>query len=48
MTNSEDFIQELIDLDKKHFFHPTSPIKQQQEQGPAFIFVEGRKGIHLL
>lgn len=41
-----DFIQTLAELDKKHFLHPTSPIKQQQEQGPAFIFTEG-KGIHL-
>ncbi|MBU8877507.1 aspartate aminotransferase family protein [Bacillus sp. FJAT-29790] len=46
MTNRVDIIQELTDLDKKHFFHPTSPIKQQQEQGPAFIFTEG-KGIYL-
>ncbi|QCJ42901.1 aspartate aminotransferase family protein [Bacillus sp. S3] len=46
MTRSNELVQELIDLDKKHFFHPTSPIKQQQEQGPAFIFTEG-KGIHL-
>lgn len=36
----------LIDLDKKHFIHPTSSIKQQQEQGPAFIFEEG-DGIYL-
>lgn len=40
------FIQELTALDKKHFLHPTSPIKQQQEQGPSFIFTEGR-GIYL-
>lgn len=37
---------ELAELDKKHFFHPTSPIKQQQERGPDFIFTEG-KGVHL-
>lgn len=36
----------LIELDKKHFIHPTSSIKQQQEQGPAFIFTEG-EGIYL-
>ncbi|VEF47108.1 aminotransferase [Bacillus freudenreichii] len=36
----------LVELDKKHFLHPTSPIKQQQEDGPAFIFTEG-KGIYL-
>ncbi|MBP2239634.1 adenosylmethionine-8-amino-7-oxononanoate aminotransferase [Cytobacillus eiseniae] len=39
-------IKELMDLDKKHFLHPTSPIKQQQDQGPSFIFTEG-KGIYL-
>lgn len=36
----------LVELDKKHFLHPTSPIKQQQEEGPAFIFTEGN-GIYL-
>jgi putrescine aminotransferase len=39
-------IQELVELDKKHFIHPTSSLKQQQEQGPAYIFTEG-KGVHL-
>lgn len=39
-------VQELADLDKKHFLHPTSSIKQQQENGPAYIFTEG-KGIYL-
>jgi putrescine---pyruvate transaminase len=39
-------IKELQELDKKHFLHPTSSIKQQQEQGPAFIFTEGQ-GIYL-
>lgn len=38
--------QELSELDKNHFLHPTSPIKQQQDGGPAFIFTEG-KGIYL-
>ena len=38
--------QELVDLDKKHFLHPTSSIKQQQENGPAIIFTQG-KGIYL-
>jgi putrescine aminotransferase len=37
---------ELIELDKKHFIHPTSPIKQQQEQGAQFVFEEGN-GIYL-
>lgn len=38
--------ENLAELDKKHFIHPTSSIKQQQEQGPAFIFTEG-DGIYL-
>lgn len=46
MTQSEKLVEELRDLDKKHFFHPTSPIQQQQDQGPAFVFTEG-KGIYL-
>lgn len=37
---------ELIELDKKHFLHPTSPIKQQQEKGATFIFDKG-EGIYL-
>lgn len=40
------YIQQLEALDKKHFFHPTSPIQQQQQQGPAFIFTKG-EGIYL-
>lgn len=38
--------EELVALDKKHFIHPTSPIQQQQEQGPAFIFTKG-EGVYL-
>ncbi|SDI80953.1 aminotransferase family protein [Alteribacillus bidgolensis] len=45
MTN-EQKTQELAALDKAHFIHPTSPIKQQQEHGPSFIFTEG-KGVYL-
>ncbi len=41
-----DYIRELEELDKKHFLHPTSPIQQQQQQGPAFIFTKG-EGIYL-
>ncbi|MED4204842.1 aspartate aminotransferase family protein [Neobacillus mesonae] len=36
----------LVDLDKKHFIHPTSSLKQQQESGAPFIFTEG-KGVYL-
>lgn len=38
--------EKLIELDKKHFIHPTSSIKQQQEEGPAFIFTKG-EGVYL-
>ncbi|HET7627274.1 MAG TPA: aspartate aminotransferase family protein [Bacillales bacterium] len=37
---------ELHELDKNHFLHPTSSIKQQQEEGAKFIFEEG-DGIYL-
>ncbi|KAB2334856.1 aspartate aminotransferase family protein [Cytobacillus depressus] len=46
MIKDKNRIQELMELDKKHFLHPTSPIKQQQDEGPSFIFTEG-KGVHL-
>lgn len=45
MTN-EKLIQELSELDKKHFLHPTSSPKQQQADGPAKIFEKG-EGIYL-
>ena len=45
MTNKA-LKQELAALDKKHFIHPTSNMKQLQEEGPAFIFTEG-DGIYL-
>lgn len=38
--------QELMELDQKHFLHPTSPIQQQQDLGPAFIFTKG-EGVFL-
>lgn len=38
--------EDLIAYDKQHFIHPTSNLKQQQEEGPAFIFTEG-DGIYL-
>lgn len=37
---------ELIELDKKHFLHPTSSIQQQQQDGPAIIFKKA-KGIYV-
>jgi putrescine---pyruvate transaminase len=42
----ENYIRELEELDKKHFLHPTSPIQQQQADGPSFIFSKG-EGIFL-
>ncbi len=37
---------ELVELDKKHFLHPTSSIQDQQQSGTPLIFTEG-KGIYL-
>src|SRR5699024_9393230 len=39
-------LKDLIELDKKHFIHPTSSIQQQQEAGPKLIIEEGA-GIYL-
>ena len=38
--------ERLIELDKKHFIHPTSSIQQQQEFGPKIIIEKG-EGIYL-
>ena len=46
MAKKRDDLYLLEELDKKHFLHPTSSIKDQQEAGPAFIFKKG-KGIYL-
>ncbi|MBP1931408.1 aspartate aminotransferase family protein [Ammoniphilus resinae] len=46
MTISEEYIKYLRELDKKHYLHPTSSIRQQQENGPAFIFTDG-EGVYL-
>ncbi|MFD1361755.1 aminotransferase family protein [Lentibacillus salinarum] len=39
-------LKNLVELDQKHFIHPTSSIQQQQQEGPAFIFEKG-DGIYL-
>lgn len=39
-------MSDLFELDKKHFIHPTSSIKQQQEKGAKVIIEEG-EGIYL-
>ncbi len=46
IVTNEQLKKELTDLDKQHFIHPTSNMKQLQEDGPAFIFTEG-DGIYL-
>lgn len=46
-TNQGGIIMKnLIELDKKHFIHPTSSIQQQQEKG-AKLIVEKGEGIYL-
>lgn len=45
-TVNKSLEQELTELDKKHFMHPSSSLKQIQEKGPGFIFTEG-EGIYL-
>lgn len=44
MTNLSK--EQLMELDKKHFLHPTSNLSQQQEEGPAIIFKKG-EGIYV-
>ncbi len=39
-------MKNLVELDKKHFIHPTSSIKDQQEKGPKLIFEKG-EGVYL-
>lgn len=46
ITHGKSLKEELVELDKKHFIHPTSNMKQLQENGPTFIFTEG-DGIYL-
>ncbi|MEK4028551.1 aspartate aminotransferase family protein [Pseudobacillus sp. FSL P4-0506] len=38
--------ENLVEWDKKHYFHPTTPLKDQQANGPAHIFTKGH-GIHV-
>lgn len=39
-------MQQLIELDKKYVIHPTSSLKQQQEDGSSLIVTEGN-GVYL-
>src|SRR5690625_2790590 len=41
IITNEQLKQELVELDKRHVIHPTSNMKQLQEEGPTFIFTEG-------
>ncbi|UAC48860.1 aspartate aminotransferase family protein [Bacillus aquiflavi] len=45
MIGQQANVKKLIELDKKHFIHPTSSLKQQQENGPAVIFREGQGAV---
>ncbi|PWW20777.1 putrescine aminotransferase [Cytobacillus oceanisediminis] len=46
VTYNKEQIKNLQELDKKHYLHPTSSLKQHQENGPKRIFTES-KGIYL-
>ncbi|WP_368654230.1 aspartate aminotransferase family protein [Ornithinibacillus sp. 4-3] len=46
IEKAQEKYEELAGIDKKHFMHPTTSFKQHQEQGPGFIFTEG-KGVYL-
>jgi len=46
VIQTQNSIDELNRLDKKHFIHPTSSLKEQQEKGPAIIFQKG-EGVFL-
>ncbi|MUV37447.1 Putrescine--pyruvate transaminase [Lentibacillus sp. JNUCC-1] len=39
--NRTDLHNELVALDQAHFLHPTSSLKQLQDDGPSLIFTEG-------
>ncbi|WP_164215875.1 aspartate aminotransferase family protein [Virgibacillus sp. YIM 98842] len=46
MSDKKHKLKVLTELDKQHFIHPTSSMKQLQEEGPVFLFTEG-EGIYL-
>ncbi|MDY7221571.1 aminotransferase family protein [Halalkalibacterium halodurans] len=46
MKKNDETSRNLIGLDQQHFIHPTSSMQQQQQHGPAHIFVRG-KGVYL-
>ncbi|MFC7392958.1 aspartate aminotransferase family protein [Scopulibacillus cellulosilyticus] len=44
--STKNRMKELAELDKKHYLHPTTPVKAHFEQGPPIIVSEG-KGIYI-
>ncbi|WP_164988969.1 aspartate aminotransferase family protein [Fictibacillus sp. S7] len=46
MMENQKSYEQLAELDKKHFLHPTTAIKQQQANGPEFILTKG-EGVRL-
>lgn len=44
--SNEALRQELVELDKKHYIHPTSSLQDQQANGPAIIF-DKAEGVHV-
>ncbi|RWR10061.1 aspartate aminotransferase family protein [Siminovitchia fortis] len=44
--SNEALRQELVELDKKYFIHPTSSLQDQQANGPAIIF-DKAEGVHV-
>lgn len=46
MITEQASVEQLRDLDKKHFLHPITPLKDQQERGPDIIF-ETAEGIRV-
>lgn len=46
LATNEVNVEQLRELDRKHYFHPVTSIKQHQDNGPTIIMKEG-KGIYL-
>lgn len=46
MTTNKVSAERLYELDKKHYFHPTTPLSLQQAIGPSVIFEKG-EGIRI-
>lgn len=46
MSTQIQLKEELVELDKKYFIHPTSSLQEQQENGPTLILKEA-KGVYV-